>query len=41
MRSTSSVKQQIETVALNSAGTEAIISLPRSNIVSVKFYKAQ
>jgi len=41
MRSTESVKQQIEPVALNSAGTEAIISLPRSNIVSVKFYKAK
>jgi O-glycosyl hydrolase len=41
MRSTESVKQQIEPVALNGNGTEALITLPRSNIVSVKFYKAK
>jgi hypothetical protein len=40
MRSTETVKQQIEAVALSADGTYAIINLPRSNIVSVKFFKA-
>jgi O-glycosyl hydrolase len=40
MRSNSSVKQQIEPVTMNSAKTAAIINLPRSEIVSVKFTKA-
>jgi hypothetical protein len=37
MRSNSSVKQQIELVPMNSARTSAIIQLPKSEIVSVKF----
>jgi O-glycosyl hydrolase len=40
MRSNSSVKQQIEPVVMNSTRTAAIITLPRSEIVSVKFTKA-
>jgi O-glycosyl hydrolase len=40
MRSNASVKQQIEQVPMNSARTTAIIQLPRSEIVSVKFIKA-
>jgi O-glycosyl hydrolase len=40
MRSNSSVKQQIEQVPMNSTRTSAIIQLPRSEIVSVKFIKA-
>jgi hypothetical protein len=39
MRSTSTVKHQMELVPMNSEKTEAIINLPRSNIVSVKFTK--
>jgi O-glycosyl hydrolase len=41
MRSNSSVKQKIEQVPMNSARTAAIIQLPRSEIVSVKFIRAQ
>ena len=39
MRSNANVRHQMETVTLNRAGTAAKISLPRSNIVSVKFTK--
>jgi len=39
MRSNEDVRHQMETVIMNSAGTAAKFSLPRSNIVSVKFTK--
>jgi O-glycosyl hydrolase len=41
MRSTANVKQQIEQVPMNSARNAAIIQLPRNEIVSVKFIRAQ
>ena len=37
MRSNATVKHQMESVLLNSDGSSAIINVPRSNIVSVKF----
>jgi len=37
MRSNASVKSQMEDVVLNAAGTAGYVSLPPSNIVSVKF----
>jgi O-glycosyl hydrolase len=40
MRSNANVKQQIEQVPMNAERTAAIIQLPRSEIVSVKFIKA-
>jgi hypothetical protein len=40
MRSNADVKQQIEAVPMNAERTAAIIQLPRSEIVSVKFIKA-
>ena len=39
MRSTSNVKQQMETVPINPDRNTAYINLPRSNIVSVRFTK--
>ena len=39
MRSNANVRHQMESVTLNRTGTAAKISLPRSNIVSVKFTK--
>jgi len=40
MRSTATVKQQPETVKLVNGGTGALINMPRSNMFSVKFIKA-
>jgi len=37
MRSNETVKHRMESVAMNEDGTVAVINLPRSNIVSVKF----
>jgi O-glycosyl hydrolase len=39
MRSNADVRHQMEVVPMSSDGTQAIINLPRSNIVSVKFTK--
>jgi O-glycosyl hydrolase len=41
MRSSASAKQVIEAVPMNSERTAAIINLPRNQIVSVKFNRAQ
>lgn len=41
MRSNGNAKQQIEMVPMNSARTAAVIQLPRSEIVSVKFIRAR
>jgi hypothetical protein len=40
MRSSDNIKHRMEPVTMNEAGTKAVINLPRSNIVSVKFTKA-
>ncbi|MDR2477513.1 MAG: hypothetical protein LBD18_06990, partial [Treponema sp.] len=41
MRSNGNAKQQIEMVPMNTARTAAVIQLPRSEIVSVKFIRAR